>query len=359
MINMSDYAKSVFDDPKLLREKLKIYLKTPEKVEIYAAACEKFYLNGGKNGLKKQATWSWWAFFCTFAFFMYRRRYMVMILYIIGSIFSIFAMIQAGMVAKWHVCKAFLESLEAKDDDILMANGGVNKFAILFLIVFGVIIPFIFSLILTFALYNTDYDDYEYNETPQTEQLENSSKNTSSKVLIEAPEVQVHYDFDFEDNSYSAMVRSFFGTGDNSFGASPNLISIISKDNNTQIQDVVVNRGNCPIFKYRGINKTKLKEYADKYPQNVKIINGKEVVYLSKKDGGDTEVKNISKNDKKTVEYLNSLTDEARDVYDYVFPFTLNFGEKKTLNIGCDYSTVLEVVVQTNGGLIKYDMSRM
>lgn len=40
MVAMSDYAKEVFENKKLLREKLGIYLKTPFKVEIYAQACE-------------------------------------------------------------------------------------------------------------------------------------------------------------------------------------------------------------------------------------------------------------------------------------------------------------------------------
>ncbi|WXG59954.1 hypothetical protein VB002_13710 [Campylobacter concisus] len=41
---MTEYSKSVFSDPKLLREKLGLYLKTNDalKVEIYAQAAEKF-----------------------------------------------------------------------------------------------------------------------------------------------------------------------------------------------------------------------------------------------------------------------------------------------------------------------------
>ena len=40
---MNDYVKSVFSDPVRLREKLEIYLHTPQKVEIYAKAAEKFF----------------------------------------------------------------------------------------------------------------------------------------------------------------------------------------------------------------------------------------------------------------------------------------------------------------------------
>ena len=57
---MTEYSKSVFNDPSLLREKLGIYLKTNDvfKVEIYAQAAEKFFINGGKMMLKSVPTWS-------------------------------------------------------------------------------------------------------------------------------------------------------------------------------------------------------------------------------------------------------------------------------------------------------------
>ncbi|WP_283240525.1 hypothetical protein [Campylobacter curvus] len=41
-MQLSEYQKQILSDPKTLREKLEIYLQTPEKVEIYASACEKF-----------------------------------------------------------------------------------------------------------------------------------------------------------------------------------------------------------------------------------------------------------------------------------------------------------------------------
>lgn len=53
---MTEQTKAVFNDPKLLREKLNEFLQTPEKVEIYAQAAEKFYAAGGKMGLGFAAT---------------------------------------------------------------------------------------------------------------------------------------------------------------------------------------------------------------------------------------------------------------------------------------------------------------
>ena len=40
---MIEQTMAVFENPKLLREKLAIFLRTPEKVEIYAKAAEKFF----------------------------------------------------------------------------------------------------------------------------------------------------------------------------------------------------------------------------------------------------------------------------------------------------------------------------
>ena len=53
-------------------------------------------------------------------------------------------------------------------------------------------------------------------------------------------------------------------------------IAITAKEDNTVINDVVVNRGNCIVDKYRGINSKKAQEYANKYPQNVKIASEKQ-----------------------------------------------------------------------------------
>ncbi|WP_299084173.1 hypothetical protein [uncultured Campylobacter sp.] len=60
---MTDYAREILSDGKLLRQKLEIFLQTPSKVEIYARACEKFFAAGKQRELTYVSTWSWWAFF--------------------------------------------------------------------------------------------------------------------------------------------------------------------------------------------------------------------------------------------------------------------------------------------------------
>lgn len=96
---MTEYSKSVFSDPKLLREKLGLYLKTNDalKVEIYAQAAEKFFLSGGKMMLKSTPTWSWYAFFFYFLPLVYRKLYAKAVIYYLLSIFLPITMIVLPM----------------------------------------------------------------------------------------------------------------------------------------------------------------------------------------------------------------------------------------------------------------------
>lgn len=59
---MSKYAEDIFREPAVLRKKLDMYLKTPQKTMLYARAAEKFFYSSGKRYVKFQITWSWWHF---------------------------------------------------------------------------------------------------------------------------------------------------------------------------------------------------------------------------------------------------------------------------------------------------------
>lgn len=72
---ITEQTKAVFfENPQLLREKLLDYLQTPEKVEIYAQAAEKFYIAGGKMGLGFAATWSWRGFLQHMVFVLQKTK---------------------------------------------------------------------------------------------------------------------------------------------------------------------------------------------------------------------------------------------------------------------------------------------
>ena len=150
---MTEQTRAVFENPELLREKLAIFLRTPEKVEIYAKAAEKFFNAGGRQKLKYTRTWSWWGFFGSLCgvpwFFLYRKIYVIFFvalaaLWIGRVIFSdifmpgssdvwldvvwqlIFA-ITCAQLSKFTVIDRFSKAL---DSDELENKGGVNPWGI-------------------------------------------------------------------------------------------------------------------------------------------------------------------------------------------------------------------------------------
>lgn len=145
---MTEYSKQILSDPKLLREKLSIYLNGSKSVESYAKACEKFFKAGKGEKLKEKMTWSWTAFLSSFLgpqwFLLYRGAiksfcYVVLFLVWIGSkglnsgseanfIFTymlislIIFPIWYGGRAKFVVCKTFVEKLNLENDEALKPN---------------------------------------------------------------------------------------------------------------------------------------------------------------------------------------------------------------------------------------------
>lgn len=114
-------------------------------MEIYAQACEKFLLLGGKEILKFTPTWSWWGFFGNWAFFLYRKRYIVAVIAFLLCLLcyvpylSILILICFGVYAKFEVCRGFVETLNLQNDEILKMQGGVNKLVIPVVIILNII----------------------------------------------------------------------------------------------------------------------------------------------------------------------------------------------------------------------------
>ncbi|MBQ7270827.1 MAG: hypothetical protein IJT33_07090 [Campylobacter sp.] len=141
---MNDYVKSVFGDPARLREKLEIYLHTPQKVEIYAKAAENFFKLGKGKKLAFTPTWSWWGFGGGFLFFMYRKDYLATLVWFIVSLFaSVFAAPFTAMFAKFSVISRFASILSAGNDEFLSSQGGVNRLAIWLYVIFAIIFLFV------------------------------------------------------------------------------------------------------------------------------------------------------------------------------------------------------------------------
>ena len=160
---MTDYAREILSDGKLLRQKLEIFLQTPSKVEIYARACEKFFAAGKQRELNYVSTWSWWAFFGTLFFFLYRKEYKIaaaLFAFVVISCFIPFldeydrsigmaVSVSSGTMAKYFVCYRFVALLDKQADEALRRGGGVNSWAIWLAVVFYALVAIVFALIIS------------------------------------------------------------------------------------------------------------------------------------------------------------------------------------------------------------------
>lgn len=151
---MTEQTRAVFENPELLREKLAIFLRKPEKVEIYAKAAEKFFNAGGRQKLKYTSTWSWWGFFGSLGgawFFLYRKLYGIFFVALaldvgIRIFLNIFMPRSSGVWLGWLLiftiaCAQLYKFTvidrfsKALDSDKLENKGGVNTWGIYLAIV--------------------------------------------------------------------------------------------------------------------------------------------------------------------------------------------------------------------------------
>ena len=160
---MTDYAREILSDGKLLRQKLEIFLQTPSKVEIYARACEKFFAAGKQRELNYVSTWSWWAFFGTLFFFLYRKEYKIAAALFAVMVISCFVpfldghdrtigtaiSVSSGTMAKYYVCDSFVSLLDKQDDEALRRGGGVNRWAIWLAVIFYAFVAIVFAPIIS------------------------------------------------------------------------------------------------------------------------------------------------------------------------------------------------------------------
>ena len=160
---MTDYAREILSDGKLLRQKLEIFLQTPSKVEIYARACEKFFAAGKQRELTYVSTWSWWGFFGTLFFFLYRKEYKIAAALFAVVVISCFIpfldeydrsigmaiSVSSGTMAKYFVCYRFVALLDKQDDEALRRGGGVNRWAIWLAVIFYAFVAIVFALIIS------------------------------------------------------------------------------------------------------------------------------------------------------------------------------------------------------------------
>ena len=111
---------------------------------------------------------------------------------------------------------------------------------------------------------------------------------------------------------------------------------IQSQDNNTIIEDIIINRGNCAVIKYVKDDDME-SAYRELYPTSwaeLKLKNG-ETIY-------STEFI--------TADIFRQLVSDAQSVYKPIFPIKLAYGKKFKPTYGCVINDIIKVEVVVNGG---------
>lgn len=139
--------------------------------------------------------------------------------------------------------------------------------------------------------------------------------------------------------------------------------AIQSQDENTAIEDIIVNRGNCgsglnlPQYKYdydlvEPHTKELCAKYKDKGICGLYFNNEQRVYNVLDRQGKKMNRKSKIYLDKKEdVDYFNNLHDDFKKLYSKVEPRKLGYGETMKIDIGeCNSSNIMEVQLILNGG---------
>lgn len=122
---------------------------------------------------------------------------------------------------------------------------------------------------------------------------------------------------------------------------------IQSQDNNAIIEDIIVNRGNCPVIKYT-IDDDMARAYRE--------LNGDK---LKTKNGQSVESKSIIWSNE--TNYYNSLDANSKTIYEKTFPVKLPYSQKFVIPYqsynwlynttkGCKTEDIIEIELIVNGG---------
>lgn len=111
---------------------------------------------------------------------------------------------------------------------------------------------------------------------------------------------------------------------------------IQSQDNNTTIEDIIINRGNCGVIKYVK-DDDKASAYRESHPKlgyDIKLKNG-ETMFAR------TLI---------TDDIFKQLDTDSKSIYKPIFPKKLAYGKKFSPNYDCAIDDIIEVEIIVNGG---------
>lgn len=131
--------------------------------------------------------------------------------------------------------------------------------------------------------------------------------------------------------------------------------AIQSQDENTAIEDIIVNRGNCGegLMQYEydsDLKKQHEKELCDKY-KDKEICKNKFLYRILNKEGKEMSVFNYGYDKISLSTYNDYIHDDFKKIYKKIEPKKLGYGETMKIDIGrCDSSNIMEVQLVLNGG---------
>jgi len=154
-----------------LDELLEAHLKKTEKVSIYKPRVEANMMNGVPTF---KTTWSWWAFFGTWIFFLYRKLYVeaaiffgVFVLSYFVPFLALVGAIISGVSAFFFYTKKFNKDLEiagyeqkplSEVKQSLQMLGGYNTWVIAVAVILTILELFIiFTVLITLSSLATTY----------------------------------------------------------------------------------------------------------------------------------------------------------------------------------------------------------
>ena len=142
---------------------IEAFINKPEKTLWYQLAFSKFNINGIDS---MKWVWSWWAFFGTWAFLLYRKQYIpAVVLFFIGLFAGVIPFggllvaVLAGGFSTYFIYKGYKHKkaeIEANIDNIdarietMRQVGGYNQWVIWVYVIFvGLILLYIFTMMLS------------------------------------------------------------------------------------------------------------------------------------------------------------------------------------------------------------------
>jgi len=157
-------ATQITEEQKYENAMIEAFINKPEKTLWYQLAFSKFNINGIDS---MKWVWSWWAFFGTWAFLLYRKQYIpAVVLFFIGLfagvipfIGGLLVTVLAGGFSTYFIYKGYKHKkaeIEAIVDDMdarietMRQVGGYNQWVIWVYVIFvGLMLFYIFTMMLS------------------------------------------------------------------------------------------------------------------------------------------------------------------------------------------------------------------